>query len=1486
MTAWFESQECGGWNMVAAYASSLTSRVSAIVTVLIAISMIGTVFIPDPSEGDAPGETVLRMGFLQKVQSLNPNQGYNEVSFIFYGLVYDCLQTADEDLNSAPNLALGWGIAEDFEPHGSVWDYNLTQNAHWHDGEPLTADDVVFTLNLNCQNYMTMWSYQPYAYYMQYAEKLDDYTVRVHFFDRDTGDPMSVAYGTSLFMPILPKHMLQDMTPAAISFNWLGCFEDMNPPIVGTGPFMATEDTYQQWLEVERLTLVRNPYYHSFQDRGESIKFDKIEMVFYDDATAMALALENGELDVARLPPAEYLYLKNRVQSGAVQNIETFEGPRCDQYWTNVLINFNDAGPNPSRLDPVIRQAMAMATNKDYINDNQYLGLGEPGTTLVSPVSEDWHYEPTAGELYEYDLTAAAALLEAGGYRYTNDSPEIRVCTADSYAVQAGLVPEGMPLEYEMAVRQEQPEEKDIAQYLEWEWAKVGIEIHYSIMTEAALGNLVYSYEYDTAIWCWASDPDPNYILFCQSEAAVNGWNDNKYENADYEQSYFDSVQELDVGLREAYVDDCQRIHYLDVGYIILNYVYQTYAWRTDTFTGWGDWAAEPGRSIDASWGANPLYFDLTPFGYVPPEDACLVRTTADLTGTKGDNGWYVSDVTVELAAELVWDDTTAPMTSATLNGTPGDNGWYLSPVTVELSAIDNSGDVESTYYSLNGNAWHEYVAEFEISEEGVNVISYYSVDGAGNAEEERTSSVKIDGTSPTVVIDVLDGFEFESSTVMIELNCSDNTSGVWQCLRSLDGGDYVPCDDEAVILYGLADGNHVLYVMVLDEAGNDANDSLSFRVNATSHASERHVDYYWYDLFAHPIGEWYDWRNLTYGGDWIVNDEYPYLCGWESYPPGNTMTYAFMRLSVDATNITEVNMVGNPEFLPLFSDETVRGGMAVIDWHLNYITYDEGDAKLPPVMMPWFDGWFVALNGSVVLDEQAAKAVLGITSAEFVDFDSWWAANQADVTQAWEDWMVHEAGPERLDIFWMFDYPLQFAFFDMDAMKVGNSVIVSMDTISWGMEALMTRWLHEAFMPTEWYMEDMSFHAEIGPANADIVIDAAVASSVFAYESIVDGSPCWAWEAMLQDYVLSGTPPYENLSLFDRYWNWSDNDLYEFYNLAPGSDWSHMMLPYDYTPGAWNLSANETLTFSWPEGDVLFFVHDPGNTSGLVDDTSEFWSEMTVEYMEPMPSDAPDNVAIDTEARLVTFTGPFDVWTWSKEQSTHEWLADEWDRIEMLPYGIPYIQFKATDYVEPMSLACDDNLEASASISLSAGADYTYYRLDGGDWELYSGPFVISEDGEHVLKRYSVDTEGNVEDVRTLEIKIDKTAPELTLLTDDGARFSADEVNISWACSDACSGVGTVEYSVDGGAYVECTVDAWVVISGLTLGEHVMVVRAYDEAGNSEAQTLTFTVEPGNGSDISDLVLPVGVAAACVAGAIAVLALFAKRKRAPGGED
>ena len=572
-------------------------------------------------EGAAEGESVLRIGFLQKIDSLNPLMGGSDTAWMFYGLVYDTPQCVDGQMNIVGNLCTRAiavpstdpdMIAND-EPYGSVWEYTVANDAKWHDGEPFTVDDLAFNLNLNADNYESMWANQPFTYFMSYAEVIDEETVRVHFYDRISGEPTPAAYGKILGIPMLPKHKLGDMSPSELAFSWSGVFDGDDVPLVGTGPFMAQADIYQSWQDGGPITLVRNPDYHWGAEKGEYVKFDKIVMRFYEAASAMEDDLKAGVLDVTQLPPDNFEELEAGIDAGYTKGIATYSGLRCTQYFTEVAVNMNLAGPNPSRLDPVIRQALAKAMNKEYIADTLYLGYAEPGSTLISPVNPTWHYEPTSSEMLTYDIGAANEMLEAAGYRYTTDSPRVRVCSDDSLAVRNGWATNSTTLSYDMVVRTESPEERVIAAYLESQWRSVGVDMDYTIVDESDLGPIAYSYAYDMIIWYWSSDIDPNYQLFCQSSLAWSGWSDNKYYNASYDANYIDSVHEMDRVVRKTYTDNCQRIHYEDAAYMILAYPYQTYAWRTDTFTGWGDWSEEPGRSIDNFWSGNPLWFDLEP---------------------------------------------------------------------------------------------------------------------------------------------------------------------------------------------------------------------------------------------------------------------------------------------------------------------------------------------------------------------------------------------------------------------------------------------------------------------------------------------------------------------------------------------------------------------------------------------------------------------------------------------------------------------------------------------------------------------------------------------------------------------------------------------------------------------------------------------------------------------------------------------------------
>jgi len=577
---------------------------------------------------------VLKIGFLQDIDSLNPYVGLNDASYVFYGLVYDAMTVIDNDMNPYPDLALSVNavpvsdsrMIASGEPFGSVWQYNLTQNALWTDGEPFTAEDVKFNIEMNAENYTSMWAYQPYSYFMRWAEVIDTYTVRIHFYDPTTQEPTPASYAYLISIPMLPKHKLQDLNAQYIGFEWKGYFEDTEMPIVGTGPFMSTPTIGADWYDGNPIKLLRNPYYHWYADKVYpadypivewrnqpfDLHFDELHLIFFEEATAMDLALRAREIDVAAFTPGGIRKIQQDVADGDLEGVDTYTGMKVTQYWTEIDFCMNQAGNNPSRLDPVIRHAIAMATNKEYIVSQYYLGYAEPGSTIIPPVNTKWHYELTDEEKAElaYNLDAANQLLEDNGYRYPSGG-SVRVATTDSPAYKMGLVPQDTELSYDMLIRREYPEEKNIAAYLKDQYAEIGIVLNYEVVDEAELSARVYTYTYDTCIWYWSADIDPNYQLFVKSKDAWFGWSDNKWTNDSYEENYSLSVATIDPVEREEYVDNCQKVAYFAADYILLAYVNQTYAWNTETWGGWGDWENDPGRSVDNFWTGNPLYFDL-----------------------------------------------------------------------------------------------------------------------------------------------------------------------------------------------------------------------------------------------------------------------------------------------------------------------------------------------------------------------------------------------------------------------------------------------------------------------------------------------------------------------------------------------------------------------------------------------------------------------------------------------------------------------------------------------------------------------------------------------------------------------------------------------------------------------------------------------------------------------------------------------------------
>ncbi len=200
--------------------------------------------------------------------------------------------------------------------------------------------------------------------------------------------------------------------------------------------------------------------------------------------------------------------------------------------------------------------------------------------------------------------------------------------------------------------------------------------------------------------------------------------------------------------------------------------------------------------SASDGFGVSKIYYAI-----VDKSVTCPAQGSADYTSVSG------SSTTVTISDEGEWKicayaedtngntgdiytggpyqiDKTKPETSISLNGTLGNNGWYISDVNVTLSCSDNLSGCNVTYYCVSDTSCTPntvYTGTFTLSYERINYVCYYSTDNAGNQEDTKCATVKIDKTPPETEI-TLDGMKQEegyySTDVIVTLACTDNASG------------------------------------------------------------------------------------------------------------------------------------------------------------------------------------------------------------------------------------------------------------------------------------------------------------------------------------------------------------------------------------------------------------------------------------------------------------------------------------------------------------------------------------------------------------------------------------------------------------------------------------------------------------------------------------------------------------------------------------
>jgi ABC-type transport system substrate-binding protein len=500
-------------------------------------------------------------GDTSEPSSINPFRGYLATEFYFWAWSYHLPITfAVEDLGAVPDFVTDTQVSED----GMTFTYTVRDDVTWSDGEPMTAQDMAFTLNL----YKDKHAYLPQGYLqiVESVEAPDDTTVVLK-----TEEPTSLYSGAIPYMYtyILPEHVWQAEADQPKAYD--------NVPMVGSGPFFVAEYERGQFLRLER-----NPHWS-----GPEPAVDEIIYRIFKNEDAEAEALKQGELDFAYFDSANvFNSLKGE------PNISTHAGsvPSFDEIAMNTGSAFQEPDPpfqphgdgHPALQDPVVRRAIRMAIDSQEIVDKVLLGYSEPGTTVVPPVSvAGARWVPEGDEVIPFDPAGAVRLLDDAGYRDT-DGDGIREMPNG-----------GEPLEFRYYTQTNDQNTVKTAPFVRSWLEDIGIRAEVTAMSSGRLTDEINAGTYDLFHWGWLPDPDPDSILqnwTCEDrppDAQTYGDNDAYYCNPEYDALYQESRRTLDPERRLELLHELQQLFYNDAPYVVLFYLPSFQAYRTDTFTGY-----------------------------------------------------------------------------------------------------------------------------------------------------------------------------------------------------------------------------------------------------------------------------------------------------------------------------------------------------------------------------------------------------------------------------------------------------------------------------------------------------------------------------------------------------------------------------------------------------------------------------------------------------------------------------------------------------------------------------------------------------------------------------------------------------------------------------------------------------------------------------------------------------------------------------------
>lgn len=451
---------------------------------------------------------------------INTDTGYEQA---MGELIMLSLSETDPNGNVYPELATeipsieNGGVAFDEETWTMDVTWHLREDIYWQDGEQVTVDDVIFTWDIVARD-----AWIAAVDYVESVEKIDDFTLVVHFYEGYIFPSYTTMFGGEDFF-VYPEHYCDSEQ----SFYEMDC--DKNP--LSNGPYILSE-----WIADDHITFVRNENYF---DAPKPAIDQVIFQIVPEESVKKAMMVEgDGDLHYW---PAE----NNSVVYQEAGNGTKWVKSPTERWVMRLIINQTGPGdfdtPHPFLADVRVRQAMRSAIDVDTIVNEVFLGFGEP-------VWQEFFRPPyNVCDIPKpvYDLEAAAALLTEAGWVDT-DGDGVNECRGCENAEEGAL------MIMDFAIYAEYGETLELAQQLIAEsWASIGLQTNLQIIEGAIMwapaedGGTELSGKFEVDMWddgYPGTDPTDHIWTYYYSESE---WNYGHWVN-DEASALIDETYSLD----------------------------------------------------------------------------------------------------------------------------------------------------------------------------------------------------------------------------------------------------------------------------------------------------------------------------------------------------------------------------------------------------------------------------------------------------------------------------------------------------------------------------------------------------------------------------------------------------------------------------------------------------------------------------------------------------------------------------------------------------------------------------------------------------------------------------------------------------------------------------------------------------------------------------------------------------------------------------